>query len=131
VNYELSNGTASICRILALLFRETHNPKVVSSNLTPATTTFFLSVSSANPATIRICRLRAFAHTANQRRTPVGDVRRVLFLSSATPNSTRTSEDSRFPIKRDEFHCKRLGQAKTVNELAPSAAMKNCQCEQP
>ena len=31
---ELSNGTASICKIFALLFRETHNPKVVSSNLT-------------------------------------------------------------------------------------------------
>ena len=34
---ELSNATASICEIFALLFCEAHNPKVVSSNLTPAT----------------------------------------------------------------------------------------------
>jgi len=34
---ELSNATASICEIFALLFCDAHNPKVVSSNLTPAT----------------------------------------------------------------------------------------------
>jgi hypothetical protein len=34
---ELSNATSSIYWIFALLFDEAHNPKVVSSNLTPAT----------------------------------------------------------------------------------------------
>jgi len=34
---ELSNATASIYEIFALLFCDAHNPKVVSSNLTPAT----------------------------------------------------------------------------------------------
>ena len=34
---ELSNATSSICWIFVSLFDEAHNPKVVSSNLTPAT----------------------------------------------------------------------------------------------
>jgi hypothetical protein len=34
---ELSNARSSICWIFVLLFDEAHNPKVVSSNLTPAT----------------------------------------------------------------------------------------------
>jgi hypothetical protein len=34
---ELSNATSSICWIFVPLFDEAHNPKVVSSNLTPAT----------------------------------------------------------------------------------------------
>jgi len=34
---ELSNATLSIYWIFALLFDEAHNPKVVSSNLSPAT----------------------------------------------------------------------------------------------
>jgi hypothetical protein len=34
---ELSNATASIYWIFAVLFCKAHNPKVVSSNLTPAT----------------------------------------------------------------------------------------------
>ena len=34
---ELSNATSSIYEIFAVLFCEAHNPKVVSSNLTPAT----------------------------------------------------------------------------------------------
>src|SRR5277367_6031966 len=34
---ELSNATSSICEIFAMRFDEAHNPKVVSSNLTPAT----------------------------------------------------------------------------------------------
>jgi hypothetical protein len=38
LDQELSNATASIYEIFALLFCEAHNPKVVSSNLTPATT---------------------------------------------------------------------------------------------
>ena len=37
MDLELSNATASIYEIFALLFCEAHNPKVVSSNLTPAT----------------------------------------------------------------------------------------------
>jgi hypothetical protein len=37
LDLELSNATASIYEIFALLFCEAHNPKVVSSNLTPAT----------------------------------------------------------------------------------------------
>jgi hypothetical protein len=34
---ELSNPGPNICEIFAMLFCETHNPKVVSSNLTRAT----------------------------------------------------------------------------------------------
>ena len=34
---ELSNATSSTCWIFVSLFDEAHNPKVVSSNLTPAT----------------------------------------------------------------------------------------------
>jgi hypothetical protein len=37
VGLELSNATSSICWIFAPLFDEAHNPKVVSSNLPPAT----------------------------------------------------------------------------------------------
>jgi hypothetical protein len=37
-----------------LLLSPAHNPKVVSSNLTVATKVSFLSITSANPATIRI-----------------------------------------------------------------------------
>ena len=35
VNEELSNATASICEIFALLFCEAHNPKIVSSKRDP------------------------------------------------------------------------------------------------
>jgi hypothetical protein len=38
---ELSNATSSIYWIFVLLFDEAHNPKVVSSNLTPATNWVF------------------------------------------------------------------------------------------
>ncbi len=37
MGFQLSNATASICEIFALFFYEVHNPKVVSSNLAPAT----------------------------------------------------------------------------------------------
>jgi hypothetical protein len=37
VGFELSNATSSIYWIFVPLFDEAHNPKVVSSNLTPAT----------------------------------------------------------------------------------------------
>jgi hypothetical protein len=56
LNEVLSNATSSICWIFVPLIDEAHNPKVVSSNLTPATKIPFLSIISANPATIRICR---------------------------------------------------------------------------
>ena len=70
--YHFSAGWSS------LVARWAHNPKVGGSNPPPATKKSSLSVSSS-------------AHTVSQRRTPVGDVRRVLFLSSATPNSAGQS----------------------------------------
>jgi hypothetical protein len=47
VSFELSNATASTCEIFALLSCEAHNPKVVSSNLTPATIQFVNSTGVA------------------------------------------------------------------------------------
>jgi len=44
---ELSNATSSSYWIFVLLFDEAHNPKVVSSNLTPATNPYKCFISAS------------------------------------------------------------------------------------